>query len=230
MPDLNFEVVSAEALPFATGPTLQFMLRIRNAVAAETVHSVMLRVQIRIEATRRHYDAESAARLLELFGEPERWAGTMRSLLWTNTTAVVPPFTEEIVAELPVVCTYDFDVVGAKYLYALEDGEVPLLFLFSGTVLYHQEGTGLQVAQISWEREAQFRLPIRVWQEMMERYFPNSAWIRLRKDVFDRLYRYKSRQALPTWEAALEQLLQGHEPEEKPEHGHRREDRGHSSL
>ena len=42
---------------------------------------------------------------------------------------------------------------------------------------------------------------------MMERYYPNTAWLCLRQDVFDRLYRYKSRRGLPTWEQALEGLL-----------------------
>lgn len=45
---------------------------------------------------------------------------------------------------------------------------------------------------------------------MMEHYFPNSAWLRLRKDVFDQLYAYKAQQGLPTWEATLENLLQSH--------------------
>ncbi len=45
----------------------------------------------------------------------------------------------------------------------------------------------------------------------MERYFPNSAWLRLRKDTFDRLYRYRVRASLPTWEDALERLLRAAE-------------------
>jgi hypothetical protein len=128
-------------------------------------------------------------------------------MLWTHTSAVVPAFTGSTVVDLPVPCTYDFNLAAAKYFYALEGGEVPLCLLFSGTVFYAAGDGALQVAPIPWEKETTFRLPVRVWKDMMELYYPNSAWLCLRKDVFDRLYRYKSSRALPTWEQALENLL-----------------------
>ena len=142
-----------------------------------------------------------------------RWKDTLRSLLWTHTVLQVPPFSGSTVVDMPVPCTYDLEVVAAKYFHALDDGEVPLEFLFSGTVFYAGEGVGLQVARISWEKEAEFRLPVRLWKEMMNHYFPNSAWIRLRKDAFDRLYDYKVRMGFPTWESAVEALLRASEHE-----------------
>jgi len=213
MPELDFTVVDAAAVPFAAAPTILFKLQIHNAATDERVHSIMLQTQIRIEATRRRYDAVAEDRLLEVFGEPRRWGETLRSLLWTHATTVVPRFTDSIVADLPIPCSYDFDVAAAKYFYALEDGEVPLLFLFSGTVFYMAGEGPLQITQISWEKEAPFRLPVRVWKDMMEQYFPNSAWLRVRKDVFDRLYAYKARQALPSWDDALDRLLRERETE-----------------
>lgn len=207
MPDLNFRVVEADALPYAAGPTMLFKLHVENLTEHEHIQSIMLRTQIRIEVTRRHYDARSEDRLLEVFGEPHRWGETLRSLLWTHTSTIVPGFDGHIVAELPVPCTYDFEVVGAKYFHALEDGEVPLLFLFSGTIFYSTGDGPLQIMQVSWEKEAQFRLPIRIWKEMMEGYFPNSTWLRVQTDVFDRLNSYKAHRALPTWEATIEDLL-----------------------
>lgn len=206
MPDLHFQVVDAEALPFAAAPTILFKVAIGNETEGERIDSIMLRTQIRLDVTRRHYDAATERRLIELFGEPHRWGETLRSMLWTNETTVVPPFTGSIVAEMPISCTYDFEVAAAKYFYALEDGEVPLLFLFSGTVFYTTDGP-MQIGQIPWESEAPFRLPVSVWKTMMDRYFPNSAWLRVRKDVFDRLYEYKTERGLPTWEDALEELL-----------------------
>ena len=208
MPDLNFRVVEADALPYAAGPTMLFKLNIENVVPGERIQSIMLRSQIRIEVTRRTYDRETEDRLLDVFGERQRWGETLRSLLWTHTSTIVTGFDTSTVAELHVPCTYDFEVVGAKYFHALEDGEVPLVFLFSGTIFYSRDGGPLQIAQISWEKEAQFRLPIGVWKDMMEGFFPNSAWMRLRKDIFDRLYDYKARRALPTWEATLAELLE----------------------
>jgi hypothetical protein len=215
VPDLSFEVVDAEVLPFAAVPSLLFKLRVEN-LEDEPVRSVALNTQIRISATQRHYEAGEQERLLELFGEPSRWKDTLRSLLWTHTVLQVPPFSTSTVVDMPVPCTYDLEVVAAKYFHALQDGEVPLEFLFSGTVFYTEERGWLQTARISWEKEAEFRLPVRLWKEMIEHYFPNSAWIRLRRDAFDLLYDYKVRRGFPTWEAAVEALVSIDEQEVEP--------------
>jgi hypothetical protein len=208
MPDLNFEVVDAEAPAFAATPMLIFKLRIDNAIPNEHIASVSLRCQIQINVTRRRYSAEAQERLLEVFGTPERWGETLRPLLWTHASTVITQFSENIIADLPVPCTYDFEVVGTKYFNALGDGEIPLTFLFSGTIFYEGEEGNLQVGQISWSKEATYRLPVALWQEMIERYYPNSAWIRLHKDIFDQLYQYKASQGLPTWDEVVARLLQ----------------------
>ena len=150
MPDLRFQVEGAEVTPFAMVPLLTFRLRVTNASPDETIHNVVLRCQIQIEATRRHYGADEEARLRDLFGEPERWGQTLRAMLWTHASVVVPPFTGETTAELPVACTYDFNIAATKYFYALEEGEIPLDFLFSGSVFYQDGDGALQVAPISW--------------------------------------------------------------------------------
>jgi hypothetical protein len=206
-------VESADVLPYAALPTILFRLGVQNAVEGEEIDSISLRTQIRIAATQRRYEPEEQAKLRELFGEPHQWKDTLRSLLWTNTNTIVTRFSGGRVFEMPVTCTYDFDVIGTKYFAALEDGEIPLEFLFSGSVFYRKEGGPLQVAQISWEKEAKFRLPVRLWREMMDHYFPNNAWIRLHKDTFDRLYEYRSRNALLTWDRTLESLLDASEIE-----------------
>ena len=206
MPDLEIRVEGAAVLEYAAAPSLVFKLRLEN-LEGEPIRSVTLNTQVRIAATQRHYGAVEQERLLEVFGEPHRWGNTVRSLLWTHTTMQVPPFSGSTVVDMPVPCTYDLEVVATKYFYALEDGEVPLEFLFSGTVFYAGEGGRLQIARVSWEKEAEYRMPVRLWKEMMEQYFPNSAWIRLHKDAFDQLYDYKVRMGLPTWEAAVEALL-----------------------
>lgn len=208
MPDLNFEVIGVAVPPFAAVPTLTFKLRIDNSNEEERIQSVALQSQIRLAVTRRRYSPQEQERLLELFGEPERWGETLRSLLWTHASANVPRFTGSTVADLPVPCTYDFEVVSAKYFDALDDGAIPLNFLFSGTIFYENEEGNLRIEQISWSKEANYRLPVAVWKEMIARYYPNTAWIRLHKDVFDQLYRYKATHALPTWEQVIMRLLQ----------------------
>jgi len=210
VPDLEFKLEGVEVADFAAIPSLVFKLRIEN-LEDEPVRSVALNTQIRIAATGRHYEAAEQERLLELFGEPSRWKDTLRSLLWTHTVLQVPRFSGSTVVDMPVACTYDLEVVAAKYFYALQDGEVPLEFLFSGTIFYAGEDGRLQTTRISWEKEAEFRLPVRLWKEMMDQYFPNSAWVRLRKDAFDQLYDYKVRKGLPTWEATVEALLRASE-------------------
>jgi hypothetical protein len=209
MPDLAFAVESADVLEHAAVPTLRFSLRIENRTS-EPIRAVTLNVQVRIAAADRHYSADEQARLVELFGEAHRWSETVKSLLWTLATVQVPPFAGSTTVDLPVTCTYDFEVVSAKYFYGLEDGDVPLELLFSGTVFY-AGAAGLQVVQIPWEKETRFRMPIALWKQMMEHYFPRSAWLRLHRDTFDRLQRYRTRRALPTWDDALDELLAAQE-------------------
>lgn len=212
MPELDFSVDSAEALAFAAQPMIVLKLRV-TAPGGEAVRSVSLAVQVRIAATQRAYAAVEQERLLDVFGEPSRWGQTLKSLLWTMANVHVPGFRRQTVVDLAIPCTYDFDVVSAKYFDALQDGAIPLELLFSGTVFYAGE-TGLQAEQIGWDKEARFALPVQVWKEVIHLYFPNTAWLRIHKDTFDRLNRYRMRNALPTWESALETLLSGSENQE----------------
>jgi hypothetical protein len=208
MPDLSFEVRSVEPVLYAASPAIAFTLAIRDSAAAERIESIALRAQVRIETKLRPYDARAEAHLVELFGPRELWNTSQRSLLWAQPFTTVHAFSGETTAELHVPCTYDFEVATAKYFHALEHGGVPLLFLFSGTAFYRDASGALQIAQIPWSQEASFRMPVQVWQDTMRHYFPNTAWLRLSRDVFDRLYLYKAQNTFPTWEAALESLLQ----------------------
>jgi hypothetical protein len=216
MPDLTIVVENAEPLRGAAAPHLAFRLRIRQSEGKELIHSIALRCQVRIEPVRRRYAPDEKERLGDLFGDPERWGQTLRSMLWTHASVIVPPFVGETTVELPVPCTFDFNVAATKYFAGLEDGDVPLTFLFSGTVFFAAEDGRLQVGQIPWEKEATFRLPVPIWREMMDYYYPNSAWLNVRRDVFDQLQAFKRRHGLPTWEDALEELLSAGSRGEQP--------------
>ena len=207
MPDLSFSVESSAAVSFAAAPLLSFKLRIRNGNDSEQIQSIALRCQIQMETTKRRYSAKEQEQLFELFGEPERWGRTLRSMLWTHTSAVVPPFQGETTIDLPVPCTFDFNIAATKYFAGLEDGVVPLNLMFSGTIFFERDGAGLQVEQISWDKEAQFRLPVSVWRNMMDHYYPNTAWLCLHRDLFERLSRYKIERAFTTWDQAIESLI-----------------------
>jgi hypothetical protein len=205
IPALDVTVTGAARLEHAASPTLRFALRVDSGNAA--VRSVLLEAQIRIAATRRAYSHASDDRLFELFGPRADWGTTLRSLLWTRTTLVVPPFTGTTDVDLLVPCSYDLDVTATKYFGALDDGDVPLEFLFSGTLFYTGDDGRLQTVRLSRDLEAEFRLPVAVWRETMDRHFPGTAWLRLDQASHDRLVAYKSRRALPTWSAVLDDLL-----------------------
>lgn len=208
MPDLQFQIEGAAAVPKAATPQIAFAVRITNAEAGP-IHSIALRVQVQIQPVRRRYTPTEQEHLKELFGEPEQWSKSLQPLLWTNVNVTVPAFTGNVLVDVPVPCTFDFNVAVTKYIYGLEGGELPTQLLFSGTV-FHAGRNGLQIAQIPWDREAGYRLPVRVWREMMDLYYPNTAWIALRRDVFDRLYEYKSRNGIATWEQTFERMLGMH--------------------
>ncbi|MGH8860489.1 MAG: DUF6084 family protein, partial [Jatrophihabitantaceae bacterium] len=90
--------------------------------------------------------------------------------------------------------------------HALDEGEIPLVLLFSGTVFTRGQ-TGFSVAQVPWHKEASYRLPVAEWRAMMDRFFPNSGWLRLGRDTLNALNSYKNARALPTWEHAITSLL-----------------------
>jgi hypothetical protein len=186
---------------------MAFKLQLTNVPAEEIVHTAALRAQIQVEVTRRKYDSNEQARLQDLFGEPDRWGQTLRNMLWTHTSMVVPRFMGSTMVDLQVPCTFDFNVAATKYFHGVTSGDLPLCFQFSGTVFYQGNDQTLQVAPISWDKEAKYRLPVKVWKELMDVYYPNSAWLALQRDTFERLYQYKVREGIPTWEEAIERAL-----------------------
>ena len=220
MLDLLYTIEGAEPQLYAAAPSLMFKLRISEAPSfggdPTPIHSVVLRCQIRIEPARRSYTVTEKTRLKDLFGTPERWGQTLRPMLWTHVSLVVPPFEESCEVGLLVPCSYDFNLAATKYFAAVDGGDLPLCFLFSGTIFHRGDDGGLQVAQISWERECDFRLSAATWQGMMDHYHPNVAWMELRKDVFDRLNRYRVDQGLPSWERTMERLLAAAEEPARP--------------
>ena len=207
MVDLHLSVDSAEPVRFAAAPLLAFKIRIANDPSDELVHTIALKAQIQMEVTRRQYDAGEQSRLRDLFGSPDRWGQTLRSMLWTHASVIVPQFRGSTTAELHVPCSFDFNIAATKYFHGLSAGDIPLCFQFSGTVFYQGQEGALQVSPISWDKEAKYRLPVKVWKALMDEYYPNSTWLALRRDVFERPYDYKVREGIPTWEQALDRML-----------------------
>jgi hypothetical protein len=208
VPDLIFQVREAEAVFDAATPAVALRLEVSNRPAEELVETVVLRCQIQIETPRRHYTDREQDKLRDLFGEPERWGQTLRPMLWTNITSTLPAFSGSAAILLVAPCTFDFNVTASKYFYGLEDGTVPITLLFSGTVFYRSPTNQLQVAPISWNTEARFPFPVGVWKQSIDLHYPNMAWLRLRRDVFDRLYDFKVQQGLATFDEAIERMIE----------------------
>ena len=208
MPELDFNIVDVEPARHAAAPTLYFKLAISQGEKPVPIQSISLQSQIRIETKRRLYKQEEQARLTDLFGEPARWNQTLHSMLWTHASVAVPPFDGDCtVVDLPVPCSFDFNLAGTKYFHGLEHGEVPLLLLFSGSVFYRDQNERLSMDLISWNKEAKYRLPVEVWQNMMELYYPNCTWLCVNRQVFEALYEYKRRRGYTDFDEALTSLL-----------------------
>ncbi|CAM5641972.1 hypothetical protein STANM337S_06356 [Streptomyces tanashiensis] len=205
MTEFSFACTDVRADAYAAGPTLVFRLRI-TATGGTRVHAMALRCQIRVEPARRGYDDHEAAALGDLFGERSRWGSSLNPVQFAQASVMVPGFTDEIETDLVVPCTYDTDIAASRYFRALSDGDIPLLLLFSGTAF--TGAGGFHVEPVPWDKEVCHRMPVKVWREMIDQHFPGCGWIRLPGDAMDALLAYRSRRALPSWEATVESLLE----------------------
>jgi hypothetical protein len=203
--DYRFTVLDVVAEPYAMAPQLTARLRI-DETTGERIHAIVLRSQIRVEPQRRRYGPAEEAALHGLFGERERWAETLKPFQWMQCNTTVQGFTGRTEADLALPCTYDLEVIGARYLHALGAGDVPLTFLFSGTV-FTRGSTGFGVEQIPWACEAQYPLPVAVWRQMIDSYFPNTGWLRVDADVLTELAGYRARHGLVSWDETMRKLL-----------------------
>jgi Family of unknown function (DUF6084) len=204
-PEPDFEVLAAAALERAAAPTLSFRLRVSES-SGRRVFTVALSVLIEVEPAKRAYDDASRERLLELFGEPERWATTTQSFRWAQADLLVPPFVGSTEVELPIACTYDLELASSKYFDGLE-GEAPLRFHFNGTVFYEADDGRLQLVQIPWDRTVRFPMPIAAWRRAIDAHFPHRAWVPVDRETLARIARLRAARGRPTFDATIADLL-----------------------
>jgi hypothetical protein len=215
VPGLAFAVTGAEEERYAAVPTLRFRLEITRT-GGPAIASLALTADVRIDVARRRYGPEDRRALAELFGLPDQWATALRPLTWARTTVHVPAFDTRTTADLPVACSYDTELAVTKYLRAVRDGDVPLDFLFSGTVFHHGPDGGLRAGRIPWSGEAAYALPADRWHALTGRYHAGGPWLRLSHDTYERLDAYRARHVLRTPDEAVAALLARaphHDPE-----------------
>lgn len=205
MTELSFTCVDVAHERYAVAPTLLFRLRI-DAAAEQRVRAIALRCQIRIEPQRRGYSEQEAERLVELFGERARWGDTLKPFQFANSSTVVPSFTGSTELDVAVPCSYDMEVAAGRYFHALQDGEIPFILLFSGTIFGDGE-KGLWIEQVPWHAESRCRVPVDLWRNMMDTHFPGSGWLRLRRETIDALAELRAVRALPSWDEAILTVL-----------------------
>jgi hypothetical protein len=205
MSSYSFTVLDIVAEPYAAAPQLTARIRMQESTG-QVVHAVALRCQVRIEAQRRSYSGHEEIGLRSIFGDRSRWVDTLKPFLWMQCSTTVQGFTGSTELDLPLPCTYDFDVTASRYLHSLAGDTVPLVLLFSGTV-FTRGPAGFGVEQVPWDCEARYSLPVSVWQQLIDRYFPGTGWIRLDRGLLARMADYRARHGLTTWDETVQRLL-----------------------
>jgi hypothetical protein len=203
--DLTFVVQDLTAERFSVTPRLTARIGVVTD-STEPIQAIALQCQVRIEPVRRPYSDAEADGLTDLFGPRERWATTQHTFLWQHCTAMVQGFVGTTIVSMPLECTYDFEVTASKYLHALRDGTVPLLFLFSGTIFVPGE-RGFSVQRVSWECEARHDMPVSVWHELIRMHYPIPGWGRLGPDTVAALADYRAARGMLDFEDAVSTLL-----------------------
>jgi hypothetical protein len=205
MTELEFTVLDVIADRYAATPQLLARIRVAESTGV-VIHAMALRAQVMIEPQRRPYTDDESAGVVDQFGLRPRWKDTLRPFLWTFASTMVSGFSGDLEFDLPIPCTYDLEVTASKYLHALDDGVVPIRLLFGGTV-FSRGTTGFSVEQVAWNLEAAYSLPVAVWTELMDHFFPNAGWVRLDRETIGSLVRFKGANGLTTWEQVFDALL-----------------------
>ena len=150
---LAFTVLDIVAEPYAAAPQLTARLRIeeidrrRRSTPSRCAARCGSSRSAAVQRCRRGRAARPVRRSQPVARHPPAVPLDALRRRWCRAS----PGTTEV--DLPMPCTYDFEVAGSKYLHALRDGFVPLLLLFSGTV-FTRGSRGSAVEQVGWDCEA----------------------------------------------------------------------------
>jgi hypothetical protein len=206
IPAPEFTIVSAQPDRSQGVPTLTFDLEIAEA-SELLVYTIALHVQVHVEPARRPHDAETRARMFELFGPSERWSSTAGTVPWMAVDALVPSFTGRTTYRLAFPCGYDHEVAATRYCGALREGIVPVDLHFNGRV-YHRGPDGtIQMVLIPWSAVARFDLPWEVWRETTLGYYPSGGFVALNQDTMDKLTQLRVERGARTYDELIAGLL-----------------------
>ena len=164
MTEFEFSVLDIFAEPYAVAPQLTARLRIEESHRRSR--------STRSPCAARCGSSRSAGATTGRGGRPARPVRRPRALAATPSSrscgcSATPwcrasPGATEV--DLPLPCTYDFEVTGSKYLHALRRRHgARSRLLFSGTV-FTRGSRGFGVEQVPWDCEASYDLPVAVWR------------------------------------------------------------------
>ena len=172
-----------------------------------------------MEPLRRSYTDAEADKVVDLFGGRGRWGTDHAAAPARLPVPGAAGFAGECEFDLVLPLSYDVDVAAHKYLAALEDGVVPLLLLFSGTVFTGRSlprPGSLSVQPVPWHKEATVRMPVAVWREAMDAQFPGQAWLRMSRATYDELVGLPRRLGLVGWDDVLHRPARAGRPMSEP--------------
>lgn len=196
MSTLAFELLGAAAESNPAMPALR--LRVRLRAAGEPVDALALRVRVQIEPWRRRYTDAERELLADL--------SATTALQWGEAAVMLGRFENETEFEVPLLCTYDLQVAASKYFTALEGGAVPVRLFFNGTI-FRGAPNGFTVEMLPWDLECAGEIPVATWQQAMDACFSGQGWIRIDRDAFDALRRYRASHNFPDWTATIQSLV-----------------------
>ena len=116
----EFAVLGVEVVEDAVAPDPALPARRLRADSEREIFTIALTAQINVEPARRDHDAATRERLVDLFGEPERWPATTHPFLWAHATTLVPTFTRRgRCSRCPCRRTFDLEIAAARYFASL---------------------------------------------------------------------------------------------------------------
>ncbi len=158
----KFRCNSAEACPFAAAPTIAFRLTLTNATPSQIIRVSLSAPRSMIEAPKPPLRRDERERLRDLFGEPAAGPDAAPYALDPHLQPRPGLFRSSIDVDLPVACTFDFNVAAAKYFHALERGMCRSFFQFSGTMFYRSaEGVDADRSKSAGTKNAPSACPFR---------------------------------------------------------------------
>ena len=164
-----------------------------------------------IEPARRAYDAETRERLVELFGPPERWGTTTRSLLWHQADVLVPALHRR--HHLPRLRAVQLRPGGRRRQVPLRRCRTARCRWPSTSTApsyYRGDDGRLQMSLVPWSCSAEFRLPVGDLARADRALLPDSGWIAAAApSTLEALQREKARAALPTLDACVGRAARG---------------------